>query len=184
MNLALGSNIAWIFLTRGKIWWKAALEAKYLNASRTTNLEKSPPTRPCTQIWKVIIEEIQLIKDHISMRHGNGEKINLWKENIMGKPPLDSNQDIKDIKRRMIREGYKKLEDISSWDLDGVWKQWAKPNLPNDLKNQWNHMNSLLAGATPIDKSIKYAYYWKQTRGEYSVKTGHKKTQKQERLQE
>ena len=88
----------------------------------------------------------------------------------MGNHPLDNNSDIKDIKMWMIREGYKKLEDISNWELDGIWKQWAKPNLPNDLENQWNLMISFLDGAAPIKKNIKYAYYLIPTGGEYSVK--------------
>ena len=106
MNLALGNKISWRFLIGEKLWWKATLEAKYLNTSRNSIMEKSPPTRPCTQIWKVLSRAIHLIKDHISMRLGNEEQINLWRENIMGNPPLDRNLDIKDIKRWMIREGY------------------------------------------------------------------------------
>lgn len=95
----------------------------------------------------------------------------------MGNPPLDSNSDIKDIKRWMIREWYKKLKDISNWELDGVWKQWTKPNLPIDLKNQWNLMTSLLIGVAPIGKNIKDAYYRKPTGGEYLVNNGYKKIQ-------
>ena len=77
----------------------------------------------------------------------------------------------------MTREGLHKLNDISIWEMNGDWKQWAKPNLPQDLIGQWNQLTTLLAGATPIDKNNKDSYIWEPTRGEYTVRTGYQKLQ-------
>ena len=78
MNIALGRKLTWSFLTGENTWWKTALEAKYLNGPRNSILDKTPPIRPCTQIWKAIINATQLIRDYIIVRPGNGEQTSIW----------------------------------------------------------------------------------------------------------
>lgn len=50
MNLELGGEITWRFITQECRWWKQILEAKYMNHYRIVLLDKGSPIRPCTQV--------------------------------------------------------------------------------------------------------------------------------------
>ena len=52
---------------------------------------------------------------------GIGNKTLLWKDRIMGKPPLDTVEGINCIREWLKLCGVLALADISSWNINGGW---------------------------------------------------------------
>jgi hypothetical protein len=67
---------------------------------------------------------------------GNGKKTLIWKDNIMGHPPLENSEEIKEIREWLTQRDFIKLADISSWDATGNWWAWELPEIPAHLQNQ------------------------------------------------
>ena len=84
----------------------------------------------------------------------------------------------------MIKEGLHKLSNISTWEIDGDWKQWAKPNIPFNLTNEWDKLISLLVGEAPIDKNKNDIHIWEPIGGDYTVKIGYQKLHEKQNHQE
>jgi hypothetical protein len=56
----------------------------------------------------------------------------------MGLQPLKLAPEFADLCTWLIQQGIHKLEDISSWDMDGNWLTWAIPHIPNIMLSQYN----------------------------------------------
>jgi len=97
MNISLGTKIIWRMINGNGHWWEKVLTMKYLNCHRTKLLTDTIPDRPCTQIWKLVKRIISLIRYQISKNPRNGKIISIWEDRIMGKNPLNQQQNLRGL---------------------------------------------------------------------------------------
>ena len=67
--------------------------------------------------WKVFKEQLYIIP-------GNGKRIKLWEDKIMGLHPLNLAPDMANLRNWLIQKGIQKLVDICTWDSEGNWSKW------------------------------------------------------------
>jgi len=112
-NIALGAKVAQRLVSSVNEWWKCALLSRYLNGSRLRCLDSPLPTSKGSPIWKLIKITSPLIQSHLSWLPGNGKTISLWYDNITGKPPLETFEDLQSLKDWFIRNDIIKLLDLT-----------------------------------------------------------------------
>lgn len=169
MNTTLGMKIIWRMITRKESWWKKALATKYLNQTRTKLLTYIIHVRPCTQVWKLVKKIIPSIRNHISKTPGNGKSVAIWDDRIMGKEPLNLQQDLLVIQKWMAERGFNTLHSVSAWDQQ-PWHEWKIPTIPLNLKGHWEKLKHDLKGAVPINIEEEDNYVWDPNGGRYTAK--------------
>jgi len=107
---------------------------------------------------------------------GNGEKILIWEDSIMGQPPLILDSELSEFKRHLDEKGKKTLADISSWrpDESRGWLGWSLPDCPARLESAQHQFLSLLQGKAPIALSLLDSRGWGDQAGVYSVAAGYR----------
>jgi hypothetical protein len=87
-NLAMGAKILWNLVSRKNDWWKRILQKKYLVGSRLRCLDQRHSLDSGSPIGKLLSASIPLIQSQLTWIPGNGRKILIGADNIMGKQPL------------------------------------------------------------------------------------------------
>ena len=177
MNISLRTKIIWRMINGNGHWWEKVLTMKYLNCHITKLITDTIPDSPCTQIWKLVKRIIPLIRDQISKNPGNGKTISIWEDTIMGKNPLNQQQNLRGLQRWMEEQRFNTLYSILNWDQNN-WVRCKKLATPPRLKSKWKILKFHLAGVAPINKEKHYDSFWDQNGGDYTVKSGYNLLQK------
>ena len=77
--------------------------------------------------------------------YGNGMRILLWDDNILGNPPLSSLISLNEIKLWLINKGLLRLADICFWDSAGKWVGWNFPEILDLVLSQHKFLISSLS---------------------------------------
>ena len=173
-NLAMGAKTLWNLIAGKDSWSSKALRRKYFQGDRLRCLDNPIPRKNGSPIYKLCLKALPLFQPHLHWIPGNGKKINLWKDAVMGEQPIGQNTGIQNIKEWAQNSNLNSLWDISSWEEDGSWKDWHMDNLPIQLYDEKKCLLSLLQGKTPSSKSRHDKRGWGQRSGSYSAKEGYK----------
>ena len=84
------------------------------------NIKGSPMISLCKKALPFFSEELTWIP-------GNGQKIRIWEDSIVGQPPLILTPGMEAFKRHLDAEGKITLAYISLWREDGTggWLDWV-----------------------------------------------------------
>eukprot|EP00253_Pinus_taeda_P002669 PITA_02669 len=170
-NLAMGCKILWQITSEPMHPTSQIFIHKYLrNRSITTFNPASSPKG--TLAWRLCCRGLDFFRMHLYKVPGNGKTTWLWKDRIMGHPPLSEKNEIAGIRAWLRSRGIRKIEDIVEWDEDGNWKCWKLPNIPEQLIEQSNLLIVEIADFAPVHKNEEDSWGWGQT-GVYSAKQGY-----------
>eukprot|EP00253_Pinus_taeda_P018086 PITA_18086 len=170
-NLALGCKILWQLISEPMHPISQILIHKYLrNRSIITFNPASSPKG--TLAWRLCCGGIDFFRMHLYKVPGNGKKTWLWKDRIMGHPPLSEKNEIAELRVWLRSRRIRKIEDIVEWDDDGNWKCWNLPNIPEQLNEQLNLFSVEITDFAPVHKNEEDTWGWGQT-GVYSAKQGY-----------
>jgi hypothetical protein len=170
-NLALGAKILWRLVTDNQEWWKRVILNKYLTGDRLRCLD-SPPSRILgSPIWKLLRASLPLFQSKATWIPGNGKKICVWTDSIMGHPPLLQTNSLQPLYQWCTANHKLSLFDISQWHRSGIWAGWHIPDLPDQLTGAFQTLCSLLKGCAPSHLETRDTRGWGD--GTYSVKVGY-----------
>jgi len=97
-NLAMGSKLLW-HLVSGKLSWsKEVLWKKYFAGQRLRCLNTSPTLKKGSPIYLMCLKALDHFRSKLYWIPGNGKKIRLWEDSILGEEPLGQSQDFQNIK--------------------------------------------------------------------------------------
>ena len=103
-NLDLGGKIIWQLFADKKHPVRNILWMKYLKGDSLRNLKLvNIPTD--IAIWNLYRRGIDHIQQHLYRIPGNGMRILLWEDNILGNPPLSTLNSLNEIKLWLINKG-------------------------------------------------------------------------------
>lgn len=70
-------------------------------------------------LWKLSSQRWKFFKEQLYRFPGNGKRIRLWDDKIMGLHPLNLAPEIADLRNWLIQNSIHKLANICTWDLVG-----------------------------------------------------------------
>jgi hypothetical protein len=97
-NIAMGGKMLWNMITGKRSWSKQLLRKKYFLGSRDRCLEKPTKTRKGSPIFHLCQRAMPLLKSQLTWIPGNGSKISIWDDSILGGLPLSVLREIENIK--------------------------------------------------------------------------------------
>jgi hypothetical protein len=109
MNIAMGEKLVWRMITRKLEWWKKVLWKKYFKGSRMRCIDSPLESQKGSHIMKLIAVMIPLIRAKITWIPGNGKKIQIWNDSILGNEALSSKIHLAPLKTWMVGAGLKTL---------------------------------------------------------------------------
>eukprot|EP00253_Pinus_taeda_P003539 PITA_03539 len=175
-NLAMGLKLIWKIINDKGSWWIEIIKKKYLNGANSNILEENLIDRPSTPVWKLIKKSLPQAKPRISKVPGNGKKIIIWHDRIMGTEARETLPNYKPLQQWMDQAKQRTLFDISQWNQND-WKGWKSLALPPNLENSWAELKNSLSGLAPINKTTEDKFIWDPIGGNYTVKDGYKSLQ-------
>eukprot|EP00253_Pinus_taeda_P034784 PITA_34784 len=123
-------------------------------------------------LWKMIHEP-----SHPVYRiPGNGKCTHLWLDSIMGKEPLNNNEEITDLRDWLKQAGVNTIYELSKWDQCGDWAGWDFHGVPARFSLQQTLHEDLLEEAAPVNRSMKDSWRWGQS-GVYTTVAGYRALQ-------
>jgi ribonuclease HI/exonuclease III len=175
-NIAMGGKILWNMTAGKQTWSKHLLRKKYFSGSRDRFLEKPPLTKKGSPIFLLCQKAMPLIKSQLTWIPGNGSKINLWEDSILGGQPLSDLREIENIKNWLMHKNCRTLWDISTWKNDDKksWEGWDLGNYPEELNGEVSIMLELLQGKAPLRAGVNDKRGWGTTTGVYTAAAGYK----------
>jgi hypothetical protein len=87
-NMVLGEKILWRLVSGNWEWWKKVIIHKYMVRDRLRFLDSPPARTNGSPIWKLLKYSMPLFQIKSTWIPGNGCKISIWEDNIMGNFPL------------------------------------------------------------------------------------------------
>ena len=147
-NLALGSKLLWNIVSGNPSWSKRVLWKKYFHVQRLRCLDQPPRISKGSPVFKLFLTALKLFSHKLYWILGNGKKIKIWEDSILGDQPLNHMEELVNIRVWLQASNMKILWDISNWK-DKVWLEWMKLDLPSDLENTWLELCSRLKGKAP-----------------------------------
>ena len=175
----MGAKILWSLVSGRESWSKKVIMKKYFPGSRLRCLDKPVHCKKGSPIFNLCIKAKEHFTNLLYWIPGNGKKINLWEDSILGDQPLGQLSEIRNIKGWLQLRNKETLWDISSWEEEGDqnWKDWSLGNVPMDLKNEADLLTQLLQGKSPMTESSKDMRGWGQLSGCYTVAEGYRSMQ-------
>jgi len=98
-NVALGGKILWKIINGKLVWSSKALRKKYFRGHKERCLDRPPTSRKGSPISALCFKAQNLITTNLYWIPGNGKRINIWEDSIMGKIPLGNLGGIDNIKQ-------------------------------------------------------------------------------------
>jgi ribonuclease HI/exonuclease III len=175
VNQSLGGKLLWQIAHDPKHPTSNTLLCKYARNSSYRKLQFDP-TVNSTLVWKLCCKSSKFFNNSLYKAPGNGKSTYIWQDRIMGRDPLEANQDIAEIRDWLIRAGKIRLFDISMWDSRGDWAGWDFTGIPDWLSHQKNLLAELLEGANPENRNLRDSWAWGLT-GTYTTAAGYKALQ-------
>jgi hypothetical protein len=172
VNLSMGAKILWNLVSGKNDWWKQAIKKKYLLGDRLRCLDQINSLSRGSPVGKLLSASIPLIQKQLTWIPGNGRKILIKEDSIMGKQPLWTHMNLRPLIIWLDRQGKKCIADISSWNMEtGDWIGWNLTNTPTNLQEAAKQLQNLLKGCAPIHINSKDKRGWGN--GNYTVKQGY-----------
>eukprot|EP00253_Pinus_taeda_P032576 PITA_32576 len=107
---------------------------------------------------------------------GNGKKIRIWEDSILGNQPLNQVEDLVNIIVWLQARNLKTLWDISNWtdEAGSLWDGWNLGEVPQWLDVEATLLLDLIQGKSPLKASSKDKRGWGSLLGSYSIAKGYK----------
>ena len=86
VSKAMGAKLIWRLITGRKEWWKEVIRKKYIKNSRSKMLDGEWKGKG-TPLWQLCKASFNTIKEGCYWIPGNGKRINVWNNSILGQPP-------------------------------------------------------------------------------------------------
>ena len=131
-NTALGCKILWKLHSDPNHLVSKTLRHKYIPNEKIINLQNAN-SRRSTLLWQLCIKGIRFFMQNLYRIPGNGKRVKLWTDRIMGHPPLASNTSLHEICEFLENRGEKNVYEISKWNDIGFWTDWNFSNVPDHL---------------------------------------------------
>jgi ribonuclease HI/exonuclease III len=175
-NIAMGGKILWNMTAGKQTWSKQLLRKKYFSGSRDRFLEKPPTTKKGSPIFHLCQRAMPLLKAQLTWIPGNGSKINIWEDSILGGQPLSELREIENIKEWLLHRNCSTLWDISTWKNDEKrsWEGWDLGNYPEELNDEASILLDLLQGNSPLSAGERDKRGWGTNSGVYTAAAGYK----------
>lgn len=176
LNLALGAKMVWRLITGDSVWWKAVLEAKYLNSTRDQLLDTNIPIRDSSNIWKLCKKTIPFIAQNISKTPGEGSSISISMDRILGQNSIGSNKEAVPAINWLNNRGIWNLAQITQWgNQTHSWTGWSFPNYPKEIEASFLVLENLLHSKAPVQRGSVDSYRWDPTGTLYTAKAGYQR---------
>ena len=127
-----------------------------------------------TSLWQLCKASLSIILENSYWIPGNGKKINVWTNSILGQRPRTSLPDLPPLADWARDQGINSLFDLSCWDSEGRWSGWKQLSPPAHMENATAALFLSLHGLSPTSLSIQDRLGWGKS-GQYNVKEGYKK---------
>eukprot|EP00253_Pinus_taeda_P026904 PITA_26904 len=176
-NSALGAKILWN-LVSGKISWsKRVIWKKYFQGQRLRCLDNPPRTLKGSPIFNLCNAAREQFSQHLYWIPGNGRKINMWEDSILGDQPMKLVNGLTNIKDWLQSRNLHSLWDISNWKeaLDRSWDGWNLGEVPIPLQGEASLLLDFLQGKSPSKANAKDKRGWGSISGQYTVAEGYKR---------
>eukprot|EP00253_Pinus_taeda_P019066 PITA_19066 len=175
-NLALGSKILWSIVAGKTSWSKKVLWKKYFQGQRLRCLDLPKKISKGSPISKLCIAALDNFSSNLYWIPGNGKKIRIWKDQILGDQPLQHIKDLANIKLWLHSNNKETLWDISNWteDADRRWDSWNLGEVPHHLQAEASLLLDKLQGKSPLSATAKDKRGWGSHSGSFSVAEGYK----------
>jgi hypothetical protein len=98
MNIAMGEKILWRLVMGSMDRWKEAIFKKYFVGMRKRCLDSPLIENKGSNLWKLINTTTLIFQPNSNWISRNGKAINLWIDNIIGKPPLGNIEKLNPLK--------------------------------------------------------------------------------------
>ena len=137
-NLAMGGKILWNMITGKRTWSKKILQKKYFTGDKERCLEKPTKVQKGSPIFSLCKRALPYFISKLMWIPGNGEKIRIWEDSILGDHPLNELNDLENIKAWLLAKNCSTLWDISSWNNNDKesWEIWNLGYYPDELKEE------------------------------------------------
>ena len=168
MCKAMGAKLVWRLVTGKKEWWKEVIRKKYIKRPRSKLLDRAW-TGKGTSLWQLCKASLSVILENSYWILGNGKKINVWTNSILGQLPRSSLPDLPPLSDWARDHGIISLFDLSCWDSQGRWSGWKHLSPPAHLENATAALFLSLHGLSPTSLSIPDRLGWAKS-GQYNVK--------------
>jgi hypothetical protein len=127
-------------------------------------------------IWNLCHLGLDFFQNYLYRIPGNGKKTLVWRDNIMGHPPLKNYEEIKEICDCLTQRDFIKPTDISSWDATGNWWAWVLPEIQVHLQNQKTLLINSLTDLAPVHLLAPDKWGWGKN-GRYTSARGYNSLQ-------
>lgn len=173
-NMALGTKLLWDIVS-GKISWsKKVLWRKYFHGKRLRCLDHPPRSAKGSPVFNLCIKAWDHFSRNLYWIPGNGRKIRIWDDPILGDQPMNHEEGISNIRDWLQDRNLNTLWDISSWSEDGLWERWQLGEVPQWLEGEASVLLDKLQGKAPVKASSKDKRGWGSVTGSYSASEGYK----------
>jgi hypothetical protein len=115
VNIVVGSKILWRLVTRESEWWKMALLKKYFSRDRRHFLDALPIRKLGSPIWNLLWASLPFFQKSLTWIPGNDRHINIWKDNVLGSPPLCLDPSFLPLRHWLSSQHKFSIFDISRW---------------------------------------------------------------------
>lgn len=107
---------------------------------------------------------------------GNGKKIIIWDDLILGEQPLNHVEGLENIRIWLQSNNLNTLWDISTWtdDTGRRWDSWYLGEIPQRLQVEASLLLDKLQGKSPTKETTKDKRGWGSLTGNFSVSEGYK----------
>ena len=120
MNKALGAKLVWRMVSGSRDWWKEVIRKKSIRKPRSIVLCHTWDGKG-TSIWKLCKSSLKIIQSEFYWVPGNGKKIKIWGDRILGNPPISTLSHMEDLSNWAMGNGFVTLYELSIWDRKGKW---------------------------------------------------------------
>ena len=113
-NLALRSKLLWNIVSGNPSWSKRVLWKKYFHGQCLRCLHQPPRITKGSPIFKLYLTVMKHFSHKLYWIPGNGKKIKVWEDSILGDQPLNQMAEIENIKVWLHANNLENLWDISN----------------------------------------------------------------------
>jgi hypothetical protein len=172
-NLAMGSKLLWQLVSGRSSWSKKVLWKKYFTGQRQRCLDKNPPNKKGSPIFKLCLKALEHFRSLLYWIPGNGKRIKVWEDSILGEEPLGQNLGIQNIKQWLQEQHVFTLWDLSAWDNENNWIDWNLGDHPSRLEEEAKLLSKLLQGKAPLNQAARDKRGWGTKSGSFTTAEGY-----------
>ena len=111
---------------------------KYFIGDKERCLENPTKVQKGSPIFSLCKKALPHFTSKLTWIPGNGAKIHIWDDSILGDQRLNGVNELENIKAWLNANNCSTLWDISSWKNDDneAWERWNLGDYPNELKEE------------------------------------------------